>query len=570
MDGFLDRAKTLPKADLPLFIGELEAAWAQDPSSELLLPLGLSLWRLESYAKARDVLDQLPDKERIDPVYLTLRGMVLRRLPKCEQEAEQCLRLAIDQAPDRSDGYYNLANLLLDRDEFIQAESNYLQCLCRDNSASLAWHNLGIARNGQQQFESATPVLQTSLQLDPCSADAWCNLGLSFFGAGRFAPARRAFAVAISLDSQHGASHVNMGNALMGLLEPEQALCFLEKGVQLEQSSSNSLWNLSLAYLLTGDFKRGWEYYEARFATANFTDDIRPSCGQQPRSLQECSRDASAPLLVWTEQGVGDAIQFGRYLTMLQAADVEFLFMTRKPLLRLFRDWFGLGDRVLEQPPNTIETDHRQQIPLLSLPKLFGTELATIPSITPYLTPKSCPPDDLRVTAPPAGISIGLVWATNPQNKAMYRNKSCPLHLLMPRLHQLMDLDLIDLHSLQVGSDASQLDPWKGHPRLSDWSARLNDFSDTAHVIQQLDLVISVDTAVAHLAGALHRPTWLLLPCNADFRWLRERSDSPWYPTMRLFRQPSHLDWSAVSEHVNAALDQLFMFHLDKLSLSAA
>ena len=115
---------------------------------------------------------------------------------------------------------------------------------------------------------------------------------------------------------------------------------FLSGGVLLEQSSANSLWNLSLAYLLTGDFRRGWEYYESRFATKNFTDDVRPTRGRQPQTLEQCSKDVDQPLLVWTEQGIGDAIQFGRYLALLQAADVPFRFMTRKPLLRLFRDWF--------------------------------------------------------------------------------------------------------------------------------------------------------------------------------------------------------------------------------------
>ena len=138
----------------------------------------------------------------------------------------------------------------------------------------------------------------------------------------------------------------------------------------------------------------------------------------------------------------------------------------------------------------------------------------------------------------------------------------------MPRLVQLMDLDLIDVHVLQVGSDREQLDPWKDHERLTDWGDRLPDFAATATVIQQLDLVISVDTAVAHLAGALHRPTWLLLPQNADFRWLRERADSPWYPSMRLFRQPGVKDWSGLVAELNDALDQLVMFDVASLAES--
>ena len=211
--------------------------------------------------------------------------------------------------------------------------------------------------------------------------------------------------------------------------------------------------------------------------------------------------------------------------------------MTRKPLLRLFRDWFGC-EMPFKNSPNTNQNDDRRQIPMLSLPLLFRTELNSVPSITPYLTAPGPVPEHLKVQPPPGGLSVGLVWATNPDNKAMYRNKSLPLELLMPRLADLVDLDLIDLHCLQFGEDVTQLNPWKGRDRITDWSPKLEDFSDTAHVVSQLDLVISVDTVVAHLAGALHRPTWLLLPCNPDFRWLRDREDSPWYSTMRLFRQP--------------------------------
>jgi hypothetical protein len=202
----------------------------------------------------------------------------------------------------------------------------------------------------------------------------------------------------------------------------------------------------------------------------------------------------------------------------------------------------------------------------MSLPMVFGTELATVPSVVPYLQPPEPPPATLQVPPPPGGIAIGLVWASNPDNKAMYKNKSFPLDLLMPSLVNLVELDLMDLHSLQFGEDAGQLAPWSSHPRITDWQDQLSDFSETAHVVRQLDLVITVDTAVAHLAGALNRPTWLLLPQNADFRWLKDCSHSPWYPTMRLFRQTAHGDWNSVVDGVKQALDELFLLDLDRLA----
>ena len=203
---------------------------------------------------------------------------------------------------------------------------------------------------------------------------------------------------------------------------------------------------------------------------------------------------------------------------------------------------------------------------MLSVPYLFQTELSTIPSATPYLCAPGPTPSHLQVSEAPGGLNVGVVWASNPNNRHMYRHKSLPLSCLIQPLIDLVDLDLIELHSLQVGSDVEQLDPWRDHERVFDWNGVVDSFSDTAHVINQLDLVISVDTAVAHLAGALNKQTWLLLPHNADFRWLHQRDDSPWYPTMRLFRQKQRGDWQSVITELQAALNGLFILDLPALA----
>tara|TARA_B100000674_G_C37979240_1_gene981101 strand:- start:979 stop:2727 length:1749 start_codon:yes stop_codon:yes gene_type:complete len=564
----MESAGGLPLDQLPALLIRVQQAIQLPTCDPLwLMVAGLILWRLDRFEEAARTLQRWPQSEPPSSDLLVLKGMVMRRLPDLLPDAIQAFRAAIRIEPERADTYYNLANLLADQDRQLEAERSFQLSLSLNPKASLAWHNLGICFNNQQQFGKARDALQRSVELDPNSADAWCNLGLAYFGLEEFPEAQAQFAHAISLDQKHGASHVNMGNALINTLQPDDALRYLERGVDLERSSANSLWNLSLAYLLTGDYRRGWEYYEARFATENFEHCSRPTSGPQPVSLNECSRDPSRPLVVWSEQGIGDVIQFARYLLLLKAAGISFVFMTRPPLIRLMREWLDLpADAVFEQPEATVQDDQRQQIPLLSLPRLFRTELPTVPSVTPYLSAHQQIPKDMVIPPRPGGLSVGLVWATNPTNKAMYRSKSCPLALLMPRLVQLMDLDLIDLHALQVGEDREQLEPWKHHERLTDWGDHLPDFSATATVIQQLDLVISVDTAVAHLAGALHRPTWLLLPQNADFRWLRERTDSPWYPTMRLFRQPGVKDWPGLVAQVNDALDQLVMFDVSKLA----
>ena len=203
----------------------------------------------------------------------------------------------------------------------------------------------------------------------------------------------------------------------------------------------------------------------------------------------------------------------------------------------------------------------------MSLPHLFETQLHTIPGIFPYFKSNRITRDELKVVNPPGGISVGVVWASNPDNKSMYRHKSLPLSLLMPVFERLLNLDLIELHSLQFGDDAEQIVPWLERSDVYDWKDKLHDFSDTAALLQQLDLVITVDTAVAHLSGALNKPTWVLLPQNADFRWLRHRSDSPWYPSMRLFRQNSHGDWDSVVDQLGKEFDSMLL--LDTKALVA-
>jgi hypothetical protein len=161
-------------------------------------------------------------------------------------------------------------------------------------------------------------------------------------------------------------------------------------------------------------------------------------------------------------------------------------------------------------------------------------------------------------------LAVGLVWASHADNHKMYRRKSIPLTLLMPLFLTMLDLDLIDLHCLQCGVDEVQLQPWAQHERITSWAPQLTHFGDTAHVLNQLDLVISVDTAVAHLAGALGKPTWLLLPYSADFRWLQQRQDSPWYPgSMRLYRQSALGDWCSVVYQLQEAFNRLFLLDLD-------
>ena len=539
-------------------------------STELLswsIPLALALWMNQRYGDALEVL-QRPGVEnacRHMAYFHILLGMVAKQVSGKHQLACQAYKNALEIEPDRHDALYNLANLIK-ADQPEEADKLYRRSLLINPRAASTWHNLGVNLNSLNRPQEAIAPLKISLQLDALNPEVWCNLGLAYYGVEDFERAERSFRHTISLDSKHSPGYQNLGNTLINVLRAEEAIEILEKGLELDSSSTHSLWNLSLAYLLLGRYSEGWRYYEARFNCPDFENVTPPTSGPSLQSLVEAPKVGEEPLIVWSEQGIGDVIQFCRYLHLLEAASVPFVFLTRPCLVPLVRDWTSFGTRV--QPFGTLDksAEKSQHVALMSLPSLFGTELHSIPSNAPYLQPTQQCPDRLKLHIPPGALNVGLVWASNPDNKEMYRNKSMPLSALMPIITELLQLGLIELHSLQFGEDASQLLPWLGTDGVNDWQVELKDFSDTAHIVQQLDLVISVDTAVAHLAGALNRPTWLLLPQNADFRWLKERSDSPWYPSMRLFRQRQHGDWSGVVNDIRTAFQDLTLLDFGSLA----
>ena len=561
-DGRLSAEAGLEKAQQALDQDHPDPQWA--------LTGCLALWQQERFQEGFELHRSFSSQLEQDGNAWLLAGLCARKLPKLSKEAEQALLRAASLMPTRADVFYNLGNYYNDLDLYADALPHYQQSLALDNQAGTApvWHNYGIALRELERLEEATKAMQTSIQLDPFNADVWCNLGLVAHALENFELAKRCYLHSIHLDQQHAEGWVNVGMALLEELKPEKALAALERGHKLNPDSPEALFNMAMTQLLLGDFQEGWRLYESRFTTKQFEENTVPGTGPWVVSLEQlrqCARERRQ-CLVWSEQGLGDVLQFMRYLPILQALDIPFAFSTRKSLVPLVKAW---------GPPN-LEVHDENRIPgklanaphlaLLSLPRLLGTTLDTIPSVTPYLKAPSPPPAELVVPAPPGGIAVGLVWASNPGNKAMYTKKSLPLELLLPRLLPAITNDLIEIHSLQVGDDANDLLPYQDVDGVHNWNGRLDHFGDTAHVVSQLDLVISVDTAVAHLAGALDLPTWVLLPSNADFRWLRDRTDSPWYGSMRLFRQPKRHDWAGAIDEVVDALGLVLGLDLDALA----
>ena len=526
------------------------------------IPLAYSLYQQGSYGDAYSVVSTRHSALQNNVEYLLLYGMIARQLPDRLREAEAVFHAAIRLDPNRHDAYYNLGNLYFAEERFSEALDQYRLSLDRNDRQPLCWLNFGLAARSIDQLTLSVTALRRSIQLDPENIRAWCNYGISCHQLEEFDSAIKAYHRALSLDQLHGPTLLNLGQALNASNRHPEAVEYLQAAstLTLQEDCGDALFNLALTRLLLGDFKIGWELYECRFKTRQhdaFTKIPQGDWVQSPERLRQLA-DEGSEILVWSEQGLGDAIQFVRYLHLLRALGLRPVLATRPLLVRLFQEWLMPAVEVFDDTQVDISEDLRPHTAMLTLPYLFGTTCRNVPASMPCLHPPGPPPEALLVPRPPGGLAVGLVWASNPDNKLMYRRKSLPLSDLLEPLLPALREDLLELHCLQVGPDSESLTPYSSHPNIFNWNGRLGDFADTAHVVRQLDLVISVDTGVAHLAGSLGVQTWLMLHYDADFRWMRNCDSSPWYPGMRLFRQSRYGDWSTVVQQVLDELGRIY------------
>ena len=481
--------------------------------------------------------------------YLNTYGVILRKNNRLEQ-AVRSYEIVMRLQPDFADVYYNCGNALNDLDRKQEAVARYKRCLEINPSHASAHHNCANALRDLKDIDDALSHYSESSKLEFHNPDMHCNWGLALQLQERWDKAIEQFQIAISQKSDHAPSHINLGSAFSVKERFEEACNALRRGVELDDTCNDAKFNLGLTLLTIGEFEEGWHFYDTRL---RLPDKVRspvnkPIWDGDPSSLGD------QPLLVWAEQGYGDNIQFVRYVQILLELGIKVTLSARKPLMRLFKECLQPHSPVIVEHKSEELQSFQHHVPMLTLPRLCGTTRETIPMMPGFLR---CPvqiPDRLRIQRQPFALHIGLVWASGADNKDMYADKSMSLEPLMRLFDAWREERMVVLHSLQVGSDASQLDPWCQQRGVVDHSDGLHDFYDTACVISQLDLVISVDTAVIHLAGALDVPVWTMLQHNADFRWMRGRSDSPWYRSMTLFRQRKIGDWDSVLEQIQSNL----------------
>jgi hypothetical protein len=437
-----------------------------------------------------------------------------------------------------------------------EAEQLYRQVLTRRPDHLDALIRLGVIAHQAGDYEMALELIRRTLAVYPNSSDAHNNLGNTLREMGRLDEAIAAYQKALALKADFPEAHNNLGNALRDNAQLHEAVAAYRQAIRLRPSYHKARFNLSLALLALGDFDAGWEEFESRWKCRDFVSPRR----NLPQPHWDGSPLAGRALLIHAEQGFGDAIQFSRYLPLVLQRNADqggkIIFESPPELHSLFKTLPQMTARTCQIIPRGEPLPSFDLIcPLLSLPRIFKTTSASIPSQVPYLAPDPMLVEFWRqkFDASASGLKVGLAWAGNPAHRND-SSRSLSLDCLSP----LAQVPGVQFYSLQKNPTASRAKPAPPALNLIDWTDQLGDFSDTAALVDHLDLIITADTAVAHLGGALARPTWVLLSFAPDWRWMQQRDDSPWYPSMRLFRQPASGDWDSVIKRVTAALsDQM-------------
>lgn len=478
-----------------------------------------------------------------------------------------------------SDTLVELGRGAFERGDMHEAEELFRRALAAGRNDVEVLHFLGYIARGKGDLADAGNFYAAALARSPADAQLHNNLADVRRAQERTAEALALYRRAVSLAPDKAEIHANLGALLMALRRPEEALAHLLRALELnpdlvpvrnettialsalgryeevvghyrtairqQPANADARYLEALALLATGDFARGWRRHEARWYAELGRDKRRVFAG--PYWLGEANL-AGRTILLHAEQGFGDTVQFVRYVPMVAALGCTVLLEVQAPMHSLLLGMPGTrGVFARDEALPPFDT----HCALMSLPRAFRTTLAAIPADVPYLR---VPAGRLRLWRERLGGNaarrrrIAVAWSGSQGGPW---NRDLPLAALLPLLRRAD----CEWHVAQVEINEDDRALLAGAPNVVDHSAAIADFADTAALVSHMDLVISVDTALAHLAGALALPVWTLLPLGADYRWLMHRTDSPWYPTMRLFRQPALKDWPAVVEAVGAALD---------------
>jgi tetratricopeptide (TPR) repeat protein len=430
-----------------------------------------------------------------------------------QDAAAACFNSAIERDPSFSAAHYNLGNIHKDRGRLAEADACYKRAIALNPGFIEARNNLGTVLRDQDDLPGAIALFREAIASNPDMPELHANLGSAFTLQGRIADAADCYRRALAIKPDFAQAH----------------------------------HSLSALLLLSGDFEQGWREYEWRWRTSQFEPRVFRQPTWDGRQLE------GQTILVHAEQGLGDTLQFVRYVPLVKQRKANIILACQTALLPLLARCAAIDDLIGERV-SRLEFDFH--VPLLSLPRLFETRLETIPANVPYLFADPSRVAEWREKlAHIEGFRVGINWRGGPE-RGPRRQRDIPLNQFI----SLSGVPGVRLFTLQKQADRDELATIRSRVPIvefGDLDAAGGAFVDTAAMIMNLDLVITSDTSIAHLAGGLGTPVWVALPFAPDWRWLLDRSDSPWYPTMRLFRQKLPGDWKGVFREISAALGEL-------------
>ncbi|WP_052007325.1 tetratricopeptide repeat protein [Burkholderia paludis] len=494
-------------------------------------------------------------------------GPVLRRLGLLlhatgrRAEAERAFHDAVIARPGDAATHADLATLLQELGRPDEAERHYREALVHAPDDAATLNLLGALLQRRGRLPEAEHCLRRAVSLQPGYRDARGNLGNVLFEQQRYGEAEACYRDVLANDPSFAEVWNNLGRLLHDAGRLDEAAAALRHALTIDHDRAPTVFNLSLVLLAMGRYEDGWRHYEARLQPSAHWGDAAASgvLASLPAPLWQGEPLDGKSLVVWPEQGLGDVVQFARYLPLLKRRGVSTLTVVcPAALTRLIATVDGV-DRCVALDEAAALPAHDYACLIMSLPLRCGTTLDTIPATTPYLHVPAALAERWRDSVPAAGLKVGLVWAGDPrpdqpQAHATDRRRSLPASAYLP----LLRMPGVSFVSLQKGETTRrQLDTLPPPLRPADPMALVRDFADTAAIISHLDLVITVDTSVAHVAGALGKPVWILSRFDGCWRWLADRDDSPWYPGARLFRQSEPGQWSDVVERVAGELEHL-------------
>ena len=510
--------------------------------SERLNAAASAKYATEDYAGAieplRRVLNLNPDSAAAHN-NLAIALWRAQRLSEAELHCRRALALGAEYVP----AYKLMAEMLRQRNDAAGALAFYDRIVALDPKGPMAHNNAGLVLRNLGRFDEAEAAFKRALALKPDDPGVRFNVLMMRRDDSGLAEAIACCRGSLEQSPDNVDVLTNLAVVLLQVGDYDQALAHFERAARLKPNNYSTRANMSLLLLMLGEYERGWSEYEHRWDLFEVT---KPKFAQP---LWQGEQLNGRTILLHHEQGLGDTIQCLRYVPMVAARGGRVVLRLERTLVRLAA---SLAENIVISPPRAPLPAFDVWSPLLSLPRLFGTRVETIPANVPYLGVR--PPIIERWRRRldgVAGLRVGLVWGGSPRHLNDFRRS-----VDLARLRPILDVPGVSFVSLQVGPRAADLAALPTGAMV-DLSAELTDFSETAGAMMNLDLIIAVDTAVVHLAGSLARPTWVMMPFTPDWRWMIGREDNSWYPTLRLYRQSAPSDWDGVIARVAADLAAL-------------